>query len=60
MVEKGYWTVKEIAEYLDCADATIYNLIQKGELKAITIAGTYRVKKEDFEQYLKDCEYKAK
>lgn len=60
MVDIGYWSVKDIAEYLQISITTVISEIKRGKLKAIRIGDTYRIKKEDFEQYLSDNEYKAK
>ena len=48
-------TVREVAELLRVNRNCIYNLINKGELKAVRI-GSIKVKKTDLEAYIKSKE----
>lgn len=48
-------TVREVAELLKVNRNYIYNLINKGELKAVRI-GSIKVKKTDLEAYVKSKE----
>lgn len=50
-------TVREVAELLRVNRNYIYNLINKGELKAVRI-GSIKVKKTDLEEYVKSKEVK--
>jgi len=45
--------IKETAEYLNCSEKTVRNLIDRGELKAYKVGNRWRIKKEDLEEYLK-------
>lgn len=46
-------TTKEVAEKLKVTQKTIRNLIESGELPAYRFGRDYRIKEEDFEEYLK-------
>ncbi len=48
-------TVKEVAEYLQLDEHTIYRMARKGEIPAYKIAGQWRFKKELIEQWLEKC-----
>jgi len=45
-------TVKEVAEYLQLDEHTVYRMARKGEIPAYKIAGQWRFKKELIEQWL--------
>lgn len=51
---KIFYTITEVARMLGVVRLTIYNEIERGNLKAIKIGKgrNYRVAKEDFEQYV--------
>ena len=46
------WTVKEVDEYLQLDEHTIYRMARKGEIPAYKIAGKWRFKKEMIEEWL--------
>lgn len=46
-------TTKEVAEKLKVTQKTIRNLIESGELPAYRFGRDYRIKEEDFEEYIK-------
>ena len=46
------WTVKDVAEYLQLDEHTIYRMARKGEIPAYKIAGKWRFKKEMIEEWL--------
>ncbi len=48
-------TVKEVAEYLQLDEHTIYRMARKGEIPAYKIAGQWRFKRELIEQWLEKC-----
>ncbi|HPO35362.1 MAG TPA: helix-turn-helix domain-containing protein, partial [Syntrophales bacterium] len=45
--EKEIMTVKQVAEYLQMDEHTIYKLARSGQIPAIKIAGQWRFKKVD-------------
>ena len=45
-------TVKEIAEYLQLDEHTIYRMARKGKIPAFKVAGQWRFKKELIEKWL--------
>ena len=47
-------TVREVANYLNVDDKTVYRLAQKGELPGFKVAGTWRFKREDIDQWIED------
>ena len=55
-MNKDFYTVKEIAEKLSIYKETVYKLINRKELKAFKVAGRYRIKHIDFEEYIKNSE----
>jgi excisionase family DNA binding protein len=47
-------TVREVANYLNVDDKTIYRLAQKGDLPGFKVAGTWRFKREDIDRWIED------
>jgi len=45
-------TIKELAEYLQLEEHTIYKMVRKGEIPAYKIAGQWRFKREMIEEWL--------
>ena len=45
-------TIKELAEYLQLEEHTIYKMARKGEIPAYKVAGQWRFKKEIIEEWL--------
>ena len=45
-------TTKEVAEKLKVTQKTIRNLIESGELPAYRFGRDYRIKEEDFDEYI--------
>ena len=45
-------TVREVANYLNVDDKTVYRLAQRGELPGFKVAGTWRFKREDIDQWI--------
>ncbi len=48
------FTVKEVAEILKCDPQTVRRYIREGLLKAVTLKGEYRIRKEDINAFLED------
>ncbi|OGQ82431.1 MAG: DNA-binding protein [Deltaproteobacteria bacterium RIFOXYA12_FULL_58_15] len=47
-------TVREVANYLNVDEKTVYRLAQKGELPGFKVAGTWRFKRQDIDQWIED------
>lgn len=47
-------TVKQVAEYLQMDEHTIYKLSRSGKIPAFKIAGQWRYKKEVIDKWIKD------
>ncbi len=45
-------TVKQVAEYLQIDEHTVYRLAKKGEIPAVKIAGQWRFKKDLIDKWL--------
>lgn len=58
MAKQQYMTIEEIASILRVSEETIRRYIRDGLLPAIRLRGMYRVKREDFEKFLKQREIK--
>jgi excisionase family DNA binding protein len=54
MKEKEIMTVKQVAEYLQMDEHTIYKLSRSGKIPALKIAGQWRYKKEVIDKWIKD------
>ena len=51
-MEKENLTVKDVAEYLNRSETTIYNMLNKGELPGIKLGGKWIVRKKDLDEFL--------
>ena len=45
-------TVRQVAEYLNVNEKTIYRLAQRGELPGFKVAGTWRFKRIDIDRWI--------
>jgi excisionase family DNA binding protein len=45
-------TVSEVAEMLRVSDMTVYRLIKAGDLRALQIGKSYRLREEDVDAFL--------
>ena len=54
------WTVKEVAEYLQLDEHTVYRMARKGEIPAYKVAGQWRFKKELLDKWLESNIVKSK
>lgn len=45
-------TIKQIAEYLNVTERTIYNLLQRGELPGFKVGMAWRFRKEDIDKWI--------
>lgn len=47
-------TAQEVADLLRVSTMTVYRLIRQGELPAVRVGRSYRVRRPDLEAYLED------
>jgi excisionase family DNA binding protein len=47
-----YSTVAEVAQALRVSNMTVYRLIKSGEMSAVGVGKSYRLRDEDVERYL--------
>jgi excisionase family DNA binding protein len=52
LVMKGLLTVAEVAEMLRVSTMTVYRLIRSGEIPAVRIGRSYRIREPDLESYI--------
>jgi len=53
---KDFLTTEDIAHHLNISEATVRRYIRSGKIKAVKLERAFRVRREDFEQFLKDRE----
>lgn len=53
-MELAAMTVREVAGYLNVDEKTIYRLASRGELPGFKVAGTWRFKKDDIDQWIEE------
>jgi excisionase family DNA binding protein len=46
-------TVAEVAEQVRVSKMTVYRMIHSGELRAVRVGRSFRVRREDWEDYLR-------
>ena len=49
-----FLTVAEVATLLRVSNMTVYRLIQGGELPAVRVGKSYRIREDDIDRYLGD------
>ena len=54
MDEKEIMTVKQIAQYLQMDEHTIYRLARSGQIPAIKIAGQWRFKRDVIDKWINE------
>lgn len=47
-------TVRDLAEYLNVTEKTIYRLVQRGEIPGFKVAGAWRFQRADIEAWIGD------
>jgi excisionase family DNA binding protein len=45
-------TLQEVAEYLDCHEATVYRLARQGKIPGFKVGGQWRLMKSDVEEWI--------
>jgi excisionase family DNA binding protein len=53
---KEYLTTEDIARHLDISVATVRRYIRAGKLAAVRLEREYRVRRDEFERFLKERE----
>ncbi|MFT7474459.1 MAG: excisionase family DNA binding protein [Verrucomicrobiales bacterium] len=51
---RHFMTVAEVAQLMRVSTMTVYRLIKAGELSAIRVGRSYRIRPDDVDQYLGD------
>lgn len=51
-MNKENLTVKDVAEYLNRSETTIYNMLNNGDLPGIKLGGKWIVRKRDLDTFL--------
>ncbi len=52
--ESSFVTVAEVARLLRVSNMTVYRLVQGGQLPAVRIGRSYRIREADVDRYLAD------
>jgi excisionase family DNA binding protein len=52
MSRARYFTVGEVAELMRVSSMTVYRLIKSGDLAAVRVGKSFRVREEDLDAYL--------
>jgi excisionase family DNA binding protein len=47
-----FFTVAEVAEHLRVSSMTVYRLVKAGDLPAVRVGKSYRVREDDLDAYL--------
>jgi excisionase family DNA binding protein len=47
-------TVAELADQLRVSNMTVYRLVQSGQLPAVRVGRSYRIREEDVDRFLSD------
>ena len=53
--EKEFYTAKDLAKLLEVNIMTIYRYIKTGRIKAYKIGRDFRIDKDEFNRFLKEC-----
>lgn len=51
-MNKENLTVKDVADYLNRSETTIYNMLNNGDLPGIKLGGKWIVRKRDLDKFL--------
>ena len=54
--EKEFYKAEDLADVLDVNIMTIYRYIKNGRLKAYKIGKEFRIDKDEFNKFLKECQ----
>jgi excisionase family DNA binding protein len=53
-------TIKDVARLLKLTEKTVYAMAKKGELPAFKIRGQWRIRREDFENWIRSHSERAR
>ena len=53
-LSQKFLTVAEVASMLRVSNMTVYRLIQAGDIPAVRVGKSYRLREEDLDKYLGD------
>jgi len=59
LTDPKFLTVAEVAAMMRVSKMTVYRLVHSGELAAVRVGRSFRVKKEDVDEYLRRSFYNA-
>ena len=59
VLDKKFYTAKELAAILSVTPMTIYRLAKRGELRAVRIGRSIRFSSEDVEEFMKNASLKT-
>ncbi len=59
-LENQVLTIKQVAEYLQVTEKTIYTLVQEGNIPAFKVRGQWRFKREDIERWIEENKESSK
>lgn len=48
----SYVTVAEVADQLRVSNMTVYRLVQSGQLAAVRVGRSYRIREDDVDRYI--------
>jgi excisionase family DNA binding protein len=52
--QQRFVTVAEVARELRVSNMTVYRLVQSGQLPAVRVGRSYRIRSSDFDRYLSE------
>ena len=58
-LERDLLTVSEVAEIMRVSNMTVYRLIKSGQLPAIRVGKSYRIREDDVDRFLSDQSVKV-
>ena len=51
---KDILTIKQVAEYLQVTERTLYRLAQQGKIPAFKVGNSWRFRREDLDQWIRN------
>lgn len=56
----GWWTIQEVADYINISPEMVYKLVKNGHLPAIRIQSAWRVRASDLYRWIEFCQMEAR